>query len=83
VPIYATKTDFRPASPDEVAAAVADIASTRTLDGFDVAVWSVADDEDTRTAYNQAGATWIIEGPAPGDDWLDDAAGMASAGPPR
>ena len=54
-----------------------------TLDDFDVAVWTVADDHDTRAAYEQAGATWIIEGPAPGDDWLDDAAGMASAGPPR
>ena len=31
----------------------------------------------------RAGATWIIEGPAPGDHWLDDAAGMASDGPPH
>ena len=53
------------------------------LDGFDVAVWTVADDQQTRAAYEKAGATWIIEGPKPGDDWLDDAAGMASDGPPR
>ena len=29
VPIYATETEFRPASPEEVAAAIADIAGTR------------------------------------------------------
>jgi len=84
VPIYATETEFRPASPDEVAASVADIANTRgTLDDFEVAVWTVADDPQTRAAYARAGATWIIEGPAPGDDWLDDAASMASDGPPQ
>jgi alkanesulfonate monooxygenase SsuD/methylene tetrahydromethanopterin reductase-like flavin-dependent oxidoreductase (luciferase family) len=84
VPIYATETEFRPARPDEVAAAVAEIASARgMLDGFDVAVWTVADDGQTRADYERAGATWIIEGPAPGDEWLDDAAGMAAAGPPR
>ena len=83
VPIYATNNEFRPANPDEVAAAVADIGLARgTLDGFEVAVWTVADDPQTRAAYEQAGATWIIEGPAPGDDWLDDASGMASDGPP-
>jgi len=84
VPIYSTATEFRPARPDEVAGAVADIAATRaTLDDFDVAVWTVADDQQTQSALQQAGATWIIEGPAPGDDWLDDAVGMASDGPPR
>ena len=83
VPIYATESEFRPASPDDVADVVAEIANTRgTLDGFDVAVWTVADDHRTRAAYEQAGATWIIEGPASGDDWLDDAFGMASDGPP-
>ena len=84
MPIYATDTEFRPASPDEVAASVADIVNTRgTLDDFEVAVWTVADDPQTRAVYERAGATWIIEGPAPGDHWLDDAAGMASDGPPH
>jgi hypothetical protein len=83
VPIYSAPTEFRPAGPDEVAGLVADIATMRgTLDDFDVAVWTVDDDHQTLTDYQQAGATWIIEGPAPGDDWLDDAADMASAGPP-
>ena len=45
------ETEFRPATPDEVAAAVADIANTRgTLDDFEVAVWTVADDHQTLAA---------------------------------
>ena len=50
---------------------------------FDVVVWAVAPDEGQRAAYADAGATWLIEGPAPGDDWLDDAAEIATAGPPH
>ena len=58
VPIYATETEFRPARPDEVTVAVADIANTRgTLDDFEVAVWTVADDPQTRTVYERAGTT--------------------------
>ena len=30
-----------------------------------------------------AGATWLIDGPAPGAGWLDDAMDIATAGPPR
>ncbi len=83
-PIYASPNEFRPVSPDEVAAVVAEIAAIRgTLDDYDVAVWTVADDVETQAEYERAGTTWIIEGPAPGDNWIDDAIDMASNGPPR
>jgi len=45
-------------------------------------VWAVASDPNLRHAYEQAGATWLVEGPAPGPDWFDDAAAIAAAGPP-
>jgi alkanesulfonate monooxygenase SsuD/methylene tetrahydromethanopterin reductase-like flavin-dependent oxidoreductase (luciferase family) len=81
-PVYATAEEFRPASPDEVAAIVTEIGATRDLAGFDVVVWAVAPDADRRAAYRDAGATWLVEGPAPGDDWLDDARSIATQGPP-
>ena len=34
-------------------------------------VWAVAPDAARRREYEEAGATWLIEGPAPGEDWLD------------
>ena len=80
-PIYATATEFRPVTPGEVAGIVADVGGTRDLTGFDVVIWAVAPDDDLRAAYRDAGATWLIEGPAPGDDWLDDALAIATAGP--
>jgi hypothetical protein len=80
--VYATAEEFRPASPDEVAAIVTEIGATRDLAGFDVVVWAVAPDADRRAAYRDAGATWLVEGPAPGDDWLDDARSIATQGPP-
>ena len=82
VPIYATTTEFRPVHPEEVAGIVAEIGAGRDLAGFDVVVWAVAPDPARRTEYREAGATWLIEGPAPGDDWLDDAMAIATAGPP-
>jgi len=84
VPIYSTAAELRPVTPEEVAAAVADIAAIReTLDDFEVVVWAVAPDAAQRAAYADAGATWLIEGPAPGDDWLDDAMAIATTNPPR
>jgi alkanesulfonate monooxygenase SsuD/methylene tetrahydromethanopterin reductase-like flavin-dependent oxidoreductase (luciferase family) len=84
VPIYATATEFRPVTPGEAAGAVADIAASReSLDDFDVVVWAVAPDAELRAAYAEAGATWLIEGPAPGDEWLDDAREIVSRPPPR
>ena len=82
-PVYATQDEFRPATPGEVAAIVAEISAVRPLDDFDVVVWAVAPNEGQRAAYADAGATWLIEGPAPGDGWLDDAAEIATAGPPH
>jgi alkanesulfonate monooxygenase SsuD/methylene tetrahydromethanopterin reductase-like flavin-dependent oxidoreductase (luciferase family) len=81
-PIYASGEEFRPATPDEVASIVAEISTVRPLHDFDVVVWTVACDDEHRAAYADAGATWLIDGPAPGDDWLDDAAQIARAGPP-
>jgi alkanesulfonate monooxygenase SsuD/methylene tetrahydromethanopterin reductase-like flavin-dependent oxidoreductase (luciferase family) len=84
VPMYADATTMRPATPDEVAAAVADIAALRdSIEDVDVVVWAVAPDAALRSAYADAGATWLIEGPAPGEHWLDDAMAIATAGPPR
>ncbi len=83
VPIYATAAEFRPATPDEVATLVDEIAADRGgADGFDVVVWAVAPDAALRQAYATAGATWLIEGPAPEPDWLDDAMVIATTRPP-
>ena len=82
VPVYATATEFRPLTPDEVAGIVAEIGESRSLDGFDVVVFALAPDEALRGEYRDAGATWLIEGPAPGDDWVDDAMAIAVEGPP-
>jgi alkanesulfonate monooxygenase SsuD/methylene tetrahydromethanopterin reductase-like flavin-dependent oxidoreductase (luciferase family) len=82
-PVYATQEEFRSATPSEVASIVAEISTVRALNDFDVVVWGVAPDDSERAAYTDAGATWLIEGPAPGDDWLNDAAEIAAAGPPR
>ena len=82
-PMYATADEFRPVSPDEVAAIVGEIAATRGLAGFDVVVWAVAPDAERRAAYRGAGVTWLVEGPAPGEDWLDDAMSIAVQGPPH
>ena len=61
----------------------AEISTVRPLNDFDVVVWAIAPDEGQRAAYADAGATVVIEGLAPGDDWLDDAAEIAMAGPPN
>jgi len=83
VPIYASGEEFRPVTPDEVAGIVEEISSRRTSDGaFDVVVWVLAEDAEACAEYERAGATWLIHGPAPGDDWLDDARSIAAGGPP-
>ena len=70
-------------TPDELAGIVAEIDRRRDRgDRFDVVVWVVAPDDERRAAYEQAGATWLIDGPAPGADWLDDATAVATEGPP-
>jgi alkanesulfonate monooxygenase SsuD/methylene tetrahydromethanopterin reductase-like flavin-dependent oxidoreductase (luciferase family) len=81
-PMYSTADELRPATPDEVAGVVAEVVAGRAGPLPDVVVWAVAPDDQLRRAYEQAGATWLIEGPAPGPDWLDDAREIAAAGPP-
>lgn len=83
-PIYSDGEDFRPVTPDEVASIVDQVNDRRGgTEGFDVVVWAIAPDATLRRAYEAAGATWLIEGPAPGADWLADAQAIAGAGPPR
>jgi alkanesulfonate monooxygenase SsuD/methylene tetrahydromethanopterin reductase-like flavin-dependent oxidoreductase (luciferase family) len=82
-PIYSHDEEFRPVTPAEVAGAVQEITERRsTGDSFEVVVWAVAPDASLRREYEQAGATWLIEGPAPGPDWLADAMQIATDGPP-
>jgi hypothetical protein len=45
-------------------------------------VWAIAADAAACRAYAEAGTTWIIDGPAPGPDWLGDAMAIATGGPP-
>ncbi|HEX6659997.1 MAG TPA: LLM class flavin-dependent oxidoreductase [Ilumatobacter sp.] len=83
VPIFASGQEFRPLTPDEVAGVVEEISSRRTSnDPFDVVVWVLAEDAEACAEYERAGATWLIHGPAPGDDWLADARLIAAGGPP-
>lgn len=83
VPIFTKGMYIRPVTPEEVAGIVDDVGRIREEQSpFDVVVWEVAPDAAGRRAYEQAGATWLIEGPAPGPVWFEDAVGMASAGPP-
>ena len=79
-PIYSAGEDFRPVTPDEVATLVAETGRAGDA-GFEVVVWAVAADQAQRRAYEEAGATWLIEGPPPGPAWLDDALAIATAGP--
>ena len=74
--------EFRPVTPDEVRAIVAEGVAGGASASWDVVVFTVSEDPEELREYKAAGATWLIEGPAPGDDWLDDALGMAKAGPP-
>jgi alkanesulfonate monooxygenase SsuD/methylene tetrahydromethanopterin reductase-like flavin-dependent oxidoreductase (luciferase family) len=84
VPMHATIDELRPCTPEEVATIVREIRGAREGDGpFDVVVWVVFTDESLRREYADAGATWLVEGPAPGPDWLDDAFHMARSGPFR
>lgn len=82
-PLFSDGHDLRPVTPAEVAGIVNEIADQRATSApFDVVVWAVAPDAGLRADYEQAGATWFIEGPAPGADWLDDAMEIAGDGPP-
>lgn len=83
VPIFFHGQDFRPVTPAELADVVSDLARRREASTpFDVVVWADAPGPGLRADYEQAGATWLIEGPPPGPGWLDDAMEMASGGPP-
>jgi alkanesulfonate monooxygenase SsuD/methylene tetrahydromethanopterin reductase-like flavin-dependent oxidoreductase (luciferase family) len=82
-PIFADGEDLRPVDPSEVASIVDEITDRRAAGTpFDVVVWAIAPDAELRREYEQAGATWLIEGPAPGSAWLDDAMEIAGGGPP-
>lgn len=83
VPMYSAPDEMRPATPDEVADVVAGLRAAGRTERSEVVVWAVAPDEDLRRAYERAGATWLIEGPAPGPEWFDDATEIATAGPPN
>lgn len=83
VPIFSDGDELRPVTPDELSQIVAEIDQRRRGgDPFDVVVWVISPDAERRAAYEQAGATWLIDGPAPGADWLDDAIAIAIEGPP-
>jgi alkanesulfonate monooxygenase SsuD/methylene tetrahydromethanopterin reductase-like flavin-dependent oxidoreductase (luciferase family) len=81
-PIFSRGDEFRPVTPDEVRAIVVEGVACGAPDPWEVVVFTVSEDIEELREYEAAGATWLIEGPAPGDDWLDDALGMAKAGPP-
>ena len=82
MPIYSDGTVFRPVTPAEVADVVRQVGDERAVDRpFEVVVWAVAPDSTRRRDYERAGATWLIEGPAPGPDWLDDAMAIAGTAP--
>lgn len=82
-PIYSDGSVLRPVTPDEVASVVAEIGQRRgQKEPFDVVVWVGEHDAATQRAYEDAGATWLVEGPAPGPEWLESAIALASSGPP-
>ena len=82
-PIYGDEAGIRPLSPAEIADVVEEVQRTRTSpEPFDVVVLAMSSGEELHADYERAGATWLIEGPAPGPEWLDDARAIAAAGPP-
>jgi alkanesulfonate monooxygenase SsuD/methylene tetrahydromethanopterin reductase-like flavin-dependent oxidoreductase (luciferase family) len=84
VPLYTDGAEFRPVTPDEVVSIIDEATALGARPGsWDVAVWTLADDDEQRHDYSAAGATWLIEGPAPGEGWLEDAKSLAEAGPAR
>jgi alkanesulfonate monooxygenase SsuD/methylene tetrahydromethanopterin reductase-like flavin-dependent oxidoreductase (luciferase family) len=89
VPLHAEGEGHRLVTPEEVAGIVAEVEARREQagadgpgPGFDVVVLAAAPDAGQRAAFEEAGTTWLIEGPAPGEDWLEDARAIASARPP-
>ena len=81
-PMYSVPGEMRPVTPDEVASVVTELDGSGRAEPSDVVVWVIAPSAELRRSYAQAGATWLIEGPAPGQDWLQDAAAIATGGPP-
>lgn len=80
-PMYSVPGEMRPVTPEEVVSVVSELQDNGRVDRPDVVIWAIAPSEGLRLSYEQAGATWLIEGPAPGPDWLEDAAATAKAGP--
>ncbi len=80
--MYSAPGEMRPVTPEEVASVVTELENHGRAERSDVVVWAIAPSAERRLAYAQAGATWLIQGPAPGPDWLEDAAAIATAGPP-
>lgn len=81
-PMYSAPGEMRPVTVEEVASVVTELRAYGGADDSDVVVWAIAPNADLQLSYEQAGATWIIEGPSAGPDWLEDAAAIAAAGPP-
>ncbi len=81
-PMYSAPGEMRPVTPEEVASVATDLRDRGRAESSDVVVWTVGPSAELRLAYAQAGATWLVEGPAPGPDWLEAAAAIAKAGPP-
>ncbi len=81
-PMYSAPGEMRPATPEEVASVLTELQRFDRAEPPDVVVWAIAPSAELRLSYARAGATWLIEGPAPGPDWLDDAVAIATAGPP-
>lgn len=82
VPTYSAPGEVRPVTPQEVASVVTELQGHGRAERWDVVVCAVAPSTELRLSYARAGATWLIEGPAPGPDWFDHAAAIATAGPP-
>lgn len=84
-PIYSEGTEFRPVTADEVASVVEEATALGRPGDWDVVVFAVDAwlDDAVRRQYKQAGTTWLIMGPAPGEEWLDDAMEIAAESPPR
>ena len=80
-PMYSSPDEMRPVTPEEVASVVTDLHDLGAAERSDVVVWTIAPSAELRLAYAQAGATWLVEGPAPGPDWIEDAVAIATAGP--
>ena len=65
-PMYSAPGEMRPATPEEVASVLTELQRFGRAEPPDVVVWAIAPSAELRLSYARAGATWLIEGPAPG-----------------